>query len=598
MDMKARLAEKPDDPVLQHALARAAYDLGRYDIAVAYAGRAVRTDPRGAFHVTLGLALRRLGHKEAARSALHVSVLTDPDNPSTHLAFSESLEEDGEVVDAEAELRLAVDMRPLEAGYHLVLARFLERHGRVCEALSVARRATRLAASDDVMTRQYEASLLARMGDVQEAEPLFARIRALCPHDPAAWANHGAILFELGQLDEAREVLEQAVTMAAPAAETLSNLGLVRMALGDLAGADRLFSAAQSLRTDDTRIMLNRGTCLSDLGQWDEAERLFRDVMTGNPESTDAVRARFNLGTIQLAEGRFSEGWRNFEARRTLVQPLPRPDLPAWDGRETSHPVLLCGEQGLGDYLQFLRYVPQAAHRAPIDLLVPETLFYLLQESLELPFWREACDADRLRMYSSAQDCRAKAKASLLSLPSLLGGAKLSSSGPYLHRTAEPTLQKRDSLRVGLCWEGNPGYRFDRRRSIGLERLEPLLSVPGVEWFSLVPSKIPDGFKALPEGDLSVTAAVMNDLDLVISVDTAMAHLAGALGVPLWLFNRFGGDWRWASGNWDTKTGKHLWYPQTRMFAQQTADMPEQAWREPIAEAARALWQKANQPRP
>mgnify|MGYP002478927355 FL=1 len=594
MDMKARLAEKPDDPVLQHALACAAYDLGRYDIAVAYAGRAVRADPRGAFHVTLGLALRRLGHREAARSALHVSVLTDPDNPSTHLAFSESLEEDGEVLDAEAELRLAVDMRPLEAGYHLVLARFLERHGRLSEALSVARRATRLAASDDVMTRQYEASLLARMGEVQQAEPLFARIRGLCPHDPAAWANHGAILFELGRLDEAREVLEQAVTMAAPAAETLSNLGLVRMALGDLFGADRLFSAAQSVRPDDTRIMLNRGTCLSDLGQRVEAERLFRDVMTRRPGSTDAVRARFNLGTIQLAEGRFSEGWRNFEARRTLVQSLPRPDLPVWDGRETSHPVLLCGEQGLGDYLQFLRYVPQAAQRAPIDLLVPETLFSLLQESLELPFLAEACKTGRLRVCSSAQDSHAKTKASLLSLPSLLEEAEPYSAGPYLHRTAAQLPESARKMRVGLCWEGNPGYRFDRRRSISFEWLEPLLSVPGVAWCSLVLAKIPDGFREIPEGDLSVTAAVMRDLDLVIAVDTAMAHLAGALGVPLWLFNRFGGDWRWASGNWDAETGKHLWYPQTRMFAQQTADMPEQAWKKPIAEAARALWQKAN----
>nr|WP_242010185.1 tetratricopeptide repeat protein [Acetobacter conturbans] len=590
------MAEQPGDPVLLHALARAAFDLQRYDLAVAYAGLAVKTDPRGAFHITLGLALRCLGHAAAGLSALRVAALTDPDNPSTHLALFEALEADGEIVDAEAELRFALELRPMEAGYHLVLARFLERQGRFPDAREAARRATRLAASDDVASRQNEAQLLARMGEVQAAEPLFARIRDLQPDDPAALANHGAMLFELGRFDQAADALEQSVEHAPPTAETLTNLGLVRMAVGDLAGADEVFSQAESMKPEDARIMLNRGTLLNDLGRRQDAEKLFRRVMAEYAGTPDAVRARFNLATVELAEGRFEEGWGDFEARKTLVRPLPRVDLADWDGTERAGPVLLCGEQGLGDFIQFLRFVPQAAARAPVTLLVPETLHRLVEDSFELPFWQEMRRIGRLKLCSSATDSKATVRASVLSLPRLLGENLPGWGGPYLLFYPEKSLKRKKALRVGLCWAGNPNYRFDRRRSIDFDLLAPLLNVPGIQWVSLTAIKTPDGLEPLPEGDMASTAAVISSLDLVISVDTAIAHLAGAMGKPFWLLNRFGGDWRWAEGNWDQRTGRHLWYPQVRLFEQQTSDLPRVAWRDPVSEVAAALTEMASRP--
>lgn len=589
-ELKARLAEKPGDPLLLHGIAKAAFMQGRFDQAVGYAGLAVRTDPRAEFHVTLGLALLRLDHIEAALGALRVAVLTDPSNPSAQLALSEACEAAGQLVEAEAALRMALDLRPLEAGYPLVLSQFLARHGYATEALTMARRATRLAADDDVTTRQHEATLLNATGDHAAAEKRFAEICALRFTDPAAWANHGAMLFELGRLDEACTALEEATVLGLPTAETLTNLGLVHMALGHLAEAEKDFSKAIALRPGDLRVMLNQATLLNDLGRREEAADLFRRVMQNAPGTVDAVRARFNLATVELAEGQFPEGWQDFEARRFLLQPLPRPDLPDWDGSPSEKPVLLCGEQGLGDYIQFLRFVPMAAERAPIHLLVPESLAALVEQSLVLPIWKQIHEKGRLKIITSANAKVTGAKASLLSLPSLLGVGRPSEAAPYLGATPSLVSQNRQQLRIGLCWAGNPSYRFDRRRSIAPDLLEPLLEIDDVLWISLNRGQALSGFELLPEdGDMAATAASISTLDLVISVDTAIAHLAGAMGAPLWLLNRFGGDWRWAEGNWDQQTGRHLWYPQVRLFAQETADRPDVAWRKPIDRVAEAL---------
>ncbi|BCK77239.1 O-linked N-acetylglucosamine transferase [Acetobacter aceti NRIC 0242] len=589
-ELKARLAEKPGDPLLLHGIAKAAFVQGRFDQAVGYAGLAVRTDPRAEFHVTLGLALLRLGHVEAALGALRVAVLTDPSNPSAQLALSEVCEAAGQLVEAEAALRMALDLRPLEAGYPLVLSQFLARHGYATEALTMARRATRLAADDDVTTRQHEATLLNATGDHAAAEKRFAEICALRPTDPAAWANHGAMLFELGRLDEACTALEEATVLGLPTAETLTNLGLVHMALGYLDEAEKDFSKAIALRPGDLRVILNQATLLNDLGRREEAADLFRQVMQNAPGTVDAVRARFNLATVELAEGQFPEGWHDFEARRLLLQPLPRSDLPDWDGSPSEEPVLLCGEQGLGDYIQFLRFVPMAAERAPIRLLVPDSLATLVEQSVVLPIWKQIHESGRLKLITSASDKIVVAKASLLSLLSLLGVGRPSEAVPYLRATPSLVLQNTQLPRIGLCWSGNPGYRFDGRRSIAPNQLEPLLEIDGIQWVSLNRGQAPSGFEPLPEdGDMAATAARISTLDLVISVDTAIAHLAGAMGAPLWLLNRFGGDWRWAEGNWDQQTGRHLWYPQARLFAQETADRPEIAWREPVARAAEAL---------
>ncbi len=586
-------AEAPDDPLLLHALARAAYGLGRFDLAAGSAGQAVRHDPRPAFHITLGLALLALGHVEPARAALHVAVLGAPDLPEARLAYAEGLEAAGQFAEAETELREVVRLQPLEAGMRLVLARFLARRGRPDEALRVLGDARRLAAEDDVAIRQEQVSLLALTGAMDEAVRVSAEICAVLSDNPAAAANHGAVLFSAGRPEEARAMLGHAVSLAAPTAETLTNLALADMALGDLLSADQAFSEAARLRPDDTRIALNRGTLLNELGQRRSAEMLFDRVIAAVPGTMDAERARFNRGTTELAEGRFREGWRDFEARRSLLASLPRADLPDWNGRELAGRVLLCGEQGLGDFIQFLRYVPLALERAPVCLVVPEVLLRLVTESQSLPVWKEYFRSGRLVVTQNVPVEGVVAKASLLSLPWLLGQGAPPPFAPYLQsRSGAVADRLHPGLRVGLCHAGSAAYRFDRRRSVPLAGLAPLLAVPSVRWVSLQPGEMPEGFEALPVGDMATTATVMAGLDLIVTVDTAMAHLGGATGRPVWLLNRYGGDWRWAEGNRaDGPDGapRSLWYPSVRIFDQMAPDLPAVAWREPVGAVAGAL---------
>lgn len=583
-----------EDAALLHALGRAAFLLNRHDLAVGFAGKAVQTEPRPEFYITLGVALLACGHVEPARAALRLAVTGAPDLPSARMAYAEALEADGQTDAAEEELREVVRLRPLEAGPRVVLGRFYERAGQDDAALYRYQEAKRLAAADDVIVRQHIFSLLSRTGRLAEAEAAAAELCEIVPGDPAALANHGAVLFTMNRWDEAGAVLERAVRLGTPTAETLTNLGLTKMALGDLISADKVFSEAAQKAPEDLRIALNRGTLLNDLGQREAAEGLFRRICEVAPESADAVRARFNLATVELAEGKFAAGWRDFEARRALTAPLPRPDLPDWDGQPTDKTVLLCGEQGLGDFLQFLRYVPAAAERAPVCLAVPETLRGLVRQSLALPVWREAVSAGRLRIVA-AEDAACALRAPVLSLPFLLGLDEPFFPGAYL-RAEAVARGARGRLRVGLCHAGSALYRGERRRSVPGAALSGLGAVPGVEWVSLQQGAAPEFCEPLPPGDMGVTAGVIASLDLVISVDTAIAHLAGAMGRPVWLLNRSGGDWRWAEGSRVTGADglvRSLWYPETVIRDQAEPLLPEVAWKNVLERVAAALGEMA-----
>jgi hypothetical protein len=199
-------------------------------------------------------------------------------------------------------------------------------------------------------------------------------------------------------------------------------------------------------------------------------------------------------------------------------------------------------------------------------------------------------------------------RASLLSLPVLLDPSAGPPAAPYLRapdadrgRAAGWLRSLGPGLTVGLCWAGGSGYRFDRRRSLRLDALAPLAAVSPIRFVSLqqgeAASQPPPPALELarfpgPDGDLAQTAALIAELDLVVSVDTAIAHLAGALGRPVWLLNRFGGDWRWQAGFTDAR-GHSLWYPTLRQFRQTAPLPPAEAWLEPIRTVTTVLGEAA-----
>lgn len=556
---RAVLAVRPDHADSLYGMGVLARGSGRAEVAVAFIGRAIRSRPEaGHYYVDLGLALRELGHLEPARAALAVAVLRVPDDPRARLG----------------------------------LAMALDALGRDGEAADQAEAAIRLdGQGGDVAAWHLLATLQGRLGRLDEAEAAFRRTMALRPQDPAPVANLGGLLFERGRLDEALLLLREAARLGDPTAATRSNLGLVLMALGQLVEAEQELAAAADLAPDQDGILVNQASLLIELGRGDEADRcLERVLQQADPGSADAARARFNRSTIRLGEGRLSEGWVDFEARRGLL-PRPAVALPDWDGGvlPPGGTVLLTVEQGLGDALQFLRAVPAASERAPVILVLPPPLLRL-GRSLHSDRCRVVADGDPAIAICSVQ-------ASLLSLPHLLQQWAPAPVAPYLQAPAAELARWRDwtgrlpGLRVGLCWAGSPGYRFDRRRSIPRAALQPLVGIPGVTLVSLQPGAGPDPDLVAPHvplDDLATTAGLLACLELVISVDTSIAHLGGALGRPVWLLNRYGGDWRWRDGLLDPD-GRSLLYPSVRQFRQARPLPPEQAWQEPVARVAAAL---------
>ncbi len=439
-------------------------------------------------------------------------------------------------------------------------------------ALDAFRQATRLAPQDPLAWHAL-AALAAAAGALEEAEAAFRRTAVLLPDDAAAQANLGTALFGLDRLEAALPCLRRALALAPDAPLTLSSLGLVLIGLGETIDAERILARASRLDPQAGAIAVNHGTALAALQRAPDAEAVFRSVLGRDPSHR---QARFNLATLLLARGARGEGWAAFEARLGLLGGETDASLPQWDGSPLADGcVLVRAEQGLGDTIQFLRWVEPASRRARIRLEVPPAMLRLARAG-------GVFDPARVQVVAPGEPITGcAAQAPLLSLPHRLGDATI----PPLRLRADPdaTAAWRSRLppgvRVGLAWAGAAAYRFDRARSIPLEQLAPLLGVPGVVFVTVRPG--PD----LASDDLAGTASLIAALDLVISVDTMIAHLAGALGRPVWLLDRFGGDWRWQAG---FDHGR-AWYPTLRRFAQTQALPPSQGWTEVIAAVAAAL---------
>ena len=601
---RAALAAEPGHAGSLHGLGCLAHAAGRPDLAIGLIGQAVTAAPEvAAYTLSLGLALLDRGHLEQARAALHVAVLRDETDPRAHRALAQALSRLGRLEQAETHLRRSTVLDPRGAAAWLSLGGVLRAQGCEQRAMAPLRQAVLLAPGDALAWHTLGACCAAS-GALVEAEAALRRAAELRPDDPAAQANLGTALFGLDRLEEARPCLERAQALSPDVAATLSSLGLVLIGLGETIEAEAVLSRAVALAPDSVPILVNHGTALAAVGQMAAAEAAFRAVLSREP---DHASARFNHATVLLARGARQEGWAAFEARgRLLAEPtrlelpnwelpnweLPDWELPDWDGRpiETGA-VLIRAEQGLGDIIQFLRWVPAAALRAPVVLEVPPALLRLVRETAGF-------NPSRVHLLASGETAAGcVAQAPLLSLPHLLGEDVVPQLGLRADAASVESWRQHlplRGLRVGLSWAGSSTYRFDRSRSMMLSRLAPLSALPGVALVSLqqgttAAQAVAAGMTlTVPEpapGDLADTAALIASLDLVISVDTMIAHLAGALGQPVWLLDRFGGDWRWQHG---FAHGRD-WYPGLRRFAPASPRPPATAWDEVIAEVAAEL---------
>ncbi|MEP6668113.1 MAG: tetratricopeptide repeat-containing glycosyltransferase family protein [Chthoniobacter sp.] len=467
----------------------------------------------------------------------------------------------------------------IEQAFQMAMA--LQQAGRLAEAEEACRRIL-AAQPDSLRATVLLGNTLADLGRWPEAVAVLERARQIDPHRPEVHFNLGNTHARAGDLGQAVASYRQALSLNPSHGKTHTNLGNVLMEQGYLDEAASHFRPALALQPDAPEMHYNLGVALSRSGQWDKAIACFRRAIDLKPDYADPHWA---LAPVLLRLGRHEEGWRVHARHDHCPEPAAPPRefaAPLWDGsRADGETILIHEEQGHGDAIQFLRYVPlvrERAHAARVIVECPPLLSRLVRQSGG--FGAEIVDR---------QDTTAPASPSLppfdrhlpfLHLPfAIEQWEPLAMAQPYLQATAESRaawrakLGARSHFRVGLAWAGNPQHRNDRQRSMPPEKLLPLLRLPGAT-FQTLQVKPPDGQPpALIDAglidltaditDFADTAALITELDLVITVDTAVAHLAGALGRPVWTLLPFVPDWRWGLEREDTP-----WYPTMRLFRQ------------------------------
>jgi tetratricopeptide (TPR) repeat protein len=410
-------------------------------------------------------------------------------------------------------------------------------------------------------------SLMA-LGRFEAAADAHRHAIRLEPSLAAAHSNLGNALKALGRPEEAAASCRQALELLPGFAAAHNNLGAALADLDRLGEAEACYRSALRCEPAYPEAYNNLGNAARGQGRWQEAVGHIRQALALAP---DYVEAHYNLAWSLLLNGDYAEGWREFEWRWRLEAGAPAraSGVPQWRGEPLGDRVLLLhAEQGAGDTLMFCRYAALAARLGRVLLEVPAPLVELLSGLPGLA-----------GVYATGTSLPAfDLQCPLLSLPLAFGTevATIPADVPYLRADPARVAQWRRRLlsvegrRVGLAWAGNPAQRDDRRRSIPLASLAPLGEVPGIAFVSLQKGRrdAPPAGMRLHDWtdelhDYADTAALIEALDLVIGVDTGVVHLAGALGRPVWVMNRFDPYFAWLLERADSP-----WYPTLRQFRQ------------------------------
>ena len=524
----------------------------------------------------LGFTALRLGRLVDALNAFDKAGTLQPGNPELFNNRGNCLKALGRPEQALASYRRALELLPgyAEALNNSGLA--LHDLGRDAEALTSYDQALALKPGY-LAALANRGDALKALGRLDDALASYDAALAIQPNLPQVLNNRGNLLRALGRPEAALASLDQALKIRPDDPRTLTNRGAVHKAMMRYDEALADYDRALGIEPRLPETLSNRGVVLEALGRFDEALASYDQALDIQPEHMEAVR---NKGLLRLLTGAWREGWASVESRRRIASWVPRafpgPELERLEDAEGAR-VLLYAEQGLGDTIQFARFAQRlSAAGATVTLEVQAPLSGLMSGLAGVTVVSRAGAVP-------AHDFHLP----LMSLPRVMG-IELGTLGveiPYL--TADPARADAwaarlgdEGFKVGIVWQGNPGGEIDQGRSIPLAAFAGLADIPGVRLVSLQKgfgAEQLDGLaervgvqtlgEAFDAGDQSFldTAAVMAHLDLVITSDTSIAHLAGAMGRPVWVVLKSVPDWRWGL---EGETSP--WYPTARLFRQTT----------------------------
>lgn len=459
------------------------------------------------------------------------------DNPAALNLLAISVRQQGRICDAIEIASRAANAHPKIAEFHGNLGEFLRVAGELDRSVASFQRAIDLKPAEATFHNSLAMAYTdQRRHELAAAE--FGRAIQLKPDYASAHNNLGGMLRELGRLDEAAAEIETAIRLQPRVANAYYNLAIVQ--------------------TDQMR--------------FSEATESYCRAIAVQPDYADA---HWSLGTLCLLRGQMERGWREFQWRPSRAAQF---SSPIWKGEGIAgRTILFYAEQGLGDTIQFVRYLPMLRERgANVWLACQPELYGILGDFAQLLRHGQAIP-------------RHDFQCPLLDLAMVVPDAP--AQPPYLKADSASSQKwwqrlgaRKGKPRVGLVWAGRPEHREDARRSVRLENLTPILNVPDIEFFSLQKGPAAGQAAGFPITDLSSelqdfsdTAAIIEQLDLIVTVDTAVAHLAGAMGKAAWVLLAQVPDWRWMLEREDSP-----WYPTLRMFRQSRRG----DWSEPIARVA------------
>jgi tetratricopeptide (TPR) repeat protein len=595
------LQADPDHADSHHLLGVLSYQAGRVNQAIDLIGRAISLNPRVAsYYSNLGLAKEAAGQSAEAVAHYRDALLLDPNHPEAHSNLAKALLHQDKLEEVVQHCRQALQIRPTFLEALLTLGAALQRQGKLHEAFAIWLDALRI--DPDCALAHFNLGLAWDRNDqIDEAIHSYRKALRLDPNLADAWNNLGAALMRQDKVEEAIGCYQEALKLAPNYHETHHNLAVALERQNKLDLAIRCYREALRLQPTLVDACNNLGSVLALEGQIDEGISWLDQALQLQP---DYALAHWNRSLLWLLRGDFKRGWPEYEwrARKGATGGLPpvffegldgrhwQQDAsgtpfqrrqfrePLWDGSPLiGRTILLHTEQGLGDTIQFIRYASLVKDRG--GKVIVEC------QSALLPLLATASGIDHLAAERSDLP-PFDVQAPLLSLPGIFGTelATIPAQVPYLQADAnlvQHWRQKLSTLRgfkVGMAWQGRPTFRYDRRRSIPLAHFAPLAGIDGIQLISLQKGPGADQLDLIASkfavhnlgndldestGAFMDTAAVIMNLDMVICSDSAIAHLAGAMGVPVWVALNMVPDWRWLLEREDSP-----WYPTMHLFRQ------------------------------